>query len=443
LSGGRGDNKLKVGMRSFAPKPSSSPQPASAGAARANVPRTASTHLSYDFERIPLHPPAAQAEQNTAAISAPSDQYEQQADRLADQAMFGDRSIDPSTRQVGSNTKDPIAASADYSSRGEDALEPEDRRFFESRFHHNFADVKIYSDREANQSALALHARAYTTGNAISFAAGEYRPRTAEGKRLLAHELAHVIQQRSIATPGIPLIQRQPADKPKETPAQQPAKPKTLKESNVDTADPVFNGTTQIIDAVLQRNQTLAPYIGDRIKKGFSVAASGKFKQDITDNEFVNAHKKAFGSEPESYTMGFYDYVNTKTIHVRPSAEFGTALHEAVHSLASPQLYTDLSLINNVSPHLVNILTEGVTAFFTDSILNDEGLTNFNDAYVRQKEEVKTNLLKPLGFDVLANFNFRYDIVALANKLGISTKQFVDFKAGAKTEVFKRLNALL
>jgi hypothetical protein len=151
----------------------------------------------------------------------------------------------------------------------------------------------------------------------------------------------------------------------------------------------VFKGTSQIIDAVLQRNQTLAPYIGDRIKKGISIAATGKFKQDVTDGEFSNAHKAAFGSEPESYTMGFYDYINTKTIHVRPSAVFGTALHEAVHSLAQQQLYTDLPLINNVSSHLVNILTEGVTAFFTDSILNDEGLTNFNDAYVRQKEEVK------------------------------------------------------
>ena len=431
-------------MRSFATKPSSSPKPVSAGSPRSSVPRTASTHLNYDFGRIPVHPPAAQAEQTPVAISEPDDQYEQQADRLADQVMSGDRPIDRSNRPVGSDTKDPIAASADSPSRGENALQPEDRRFFESRFHHNFAGVKIYSDREANRSALALQARAYTTGNTISFAAGEYRPGTAEGRHLLAHELSHVIQQRSVTTPGIPLIQRQPKDKPKEAPAQQPAKPKTLQESGVDAAhDPVAGRTTQIIDEVLLRNQQLAPYIGDKLKKGFRIADSGKFKQDITDNEFVNAHKKAFGSEPESYTMGFYDYVNTKTIHVRPSTVFGTALHEAVHSLANPQLYTDLSLINNVSPHLVNILTEGVTAFFTDSILNDEGLTNFNDAYVRQKEEVKTKLLKPLGFDVLANFNFKYDIVALANKLGISTKQFADFKAGAKTEVFKRLNALL
>jgi hypothetical protein len=436
LSGGPGDNKLKVVMRSFAPKLSSSPKPVSASAARPNLPRTASTHHNYDFGRIPVHPPAAQAEQTTVAISEPSDRYEQQADRLADQVMSGNRPIDRSNRQVDSDTKDPIAASADYPSRGENTLEPEDRRFFESRFHHNFADVKIYSDREANQSALALHARAYTTGNTISFAAGEYRPGTIEGRHLLAHELSHVIQQRS--TPGAPLVQRQPADKPKDSPAKQ----KTLKESKVDTADPVGGQTTQIIDEVLLRNQRLGPYIGDKLKAGFRVGANGKFKQDISDNEFVNAHRKAFGSEPESYIMGFYDYVNTKTIHVRPSAEFGTALHEAVHSLASPQLYTDLSLINGVSSHLVNILTEGVTAFFTDNLLNDEGLTNFNDAYVRQKEEVKTKLLTPLGFDVLANFNFKYNIVALANKLGISTKQFAGFKAGAKTEVFKRLNAL-
>jgi Domain of unknown function (DUF4157) len=237
-------------MRSFAPKLGSSPKPVSAGSPRSNVPRTASTHLNYDFGRIPVHPPAAQAE-TTVTISEPSDQDEQQADRLADQVMSGKRPTDSPGLAATSHAQNRIAASSDYSSRGENALEPEDRRFFESRFHHNFADVKIYSDREANRSALALHARAYTTGNTISFAAGEYRPGTAEGRHLLAHELSHVIQQRGVATPSIPLIQRQPADKPKQTPAQQPAKPKTLRESKVDTGDPVFKGTSQIIDEVL------------------------------------------------------------------------------------------------------------------------------------------------------------------------------------------------
>lgn len=187
----------------------------------------------------------------------------------------------------------------------------------------------------------------------------------------------------------------------------------------------------------------LAPYIGDEIKKGFSVAADGKFKQDVTDGTFSDAYKDAFGSEPESDTMGFYDYVKTNTIHVRPNAKFGTALHEAVHSLASPQLYKALPTIDKVSSHLVKILTEGVTAYFTDIILNDEKLTNFNDAYINQKEEVETKLLPALGFDVLASFNFNYGFLALANKLGISTQQFVDLKDKAMTEMCKRLNALL
>jgi hypothetical protein len=94
---------------------------------------TASTHLSYDFSRIPVHPPAAQTEQQAATISEPSNQYEQQADRLANQVMYGGRSIDLPNRRVSSAAKDPLAASADYSSGGESALESEDRRFFESR----------------------------------------------------------------------------------------------------------------------------------------------------------------------------------------------------------------------------------------------------------------------------------------------------------------------
>ena len=432
-----------MSMRSFAPKLNPSQKPVSAGVPRPNLAmRGSREHARHNFARIPVFPPAAQAEPTTVAISEPSDRYEQQADRLADQVMFGNRPIDSANRHASSDTKDPVAASADHPSPGENALDPEDRRFFESQLHHNFADVKIYSDREANRSALALHARAYTIGNTISFAAGEYRPGTAEGRHLLAHELSHVIQQRS--TPGAQLIQRQPADKPKESPpAAQSAKPKTLKGSNVDTSDQVAGQTTQFIDEVLLRNQRLAPYIGDKLKAGFRVAANGKFKQDVTDGTFSDAYKDAFGSAAESYTMGFYDYVKTNTIHVRPNAVFGTALHEAVHSLAAPQLYAALPLINGVSSHLVNILTEGVTAYFTDCLLHDEGLTNFNDAYISQKEEVKTKLLKALGFDLLASFNFRYSIVELANKLGISNKQYIALKAGAATEIYKRLDALL
>jgi hypothetical protein len=69
------------------------------------------------------------------------------------------------------------------------------RRYFEPRFGQNFGSVRIHQDREAAESAESLGARAYTVGRAIVFGAGEYQPRTAAGRRLLAHELAHVVQQ--------------------------------------------------------------------------------------------------------------------------------------------------------------------------------------------------------------------------------------------------------
>jgi len=74
-------------------------------------------------------------------------------------------------------------------------LDPDLQRFFQTRFGHDFSGVRIHSDPRASRSARALDARAYTVGNHIVFGAGEYQPATAEGRRLLTHELAHVVQQ--------------------------------------------------------------------------------------------------------------------------------------------------------------------------------------------------------------------------------------------------------
>lgn len=75
------------------------------------------------------------------------------------------------------------------------ALDAHARTLMESRFHSDFANVRIHTDIDAANSARALHARAYTAGRDIVFGAGEYRPQSAHGRKLLAHELAHVVQQ--------------------------------------------------------------------------------------------------------------------------------------------------------------------------------------------------------------------------------------------------------
>ena len=69
------------------------------------------------------------------------------------------------------------------------------RSYFEPRFNHDLSGVRLHTDSHAAHLAQSLHARALTVGRDVFFGAGEYAPQTAEGKKLIAHELAHVLQQ--------------------------------------------------------------------------------------------------------------------------------------------------------------------------------------------------------------------------------------------------------
>jgi hypothetical protein len=69
------------------------------------------------------------------------------------------------------------------------------RAFMEPRFGHDFSAVRVHTDTQAADSAHAVNALAYATGNHVVFARGGYNLQSTEGNRLLAHELAHVVQQ--------------------------------------------------------------------------------------------------------------------------------------------------------------------------------------------------------------------------------------------------------
>ncbi|MDQ6623370.1 MAG: DUF4157 domain-containing protein [Verrucomicrobiota bacterium] len=69
------------------------------------------------------------------------------------------------------------------------------RALMETRFGHDFSQVRIHTDAAASESARAVNAHAYTVGNQIVFGAGQYQPQSPEGQRLLAHELTHTLQQ--------------------------------------------------------------------------------------------------------------------------------------------------------------------------------------------------------------------------------------------------------
>jgi hypothetical protein len=89
-------------------------------------------------------------------------------------------------------------------------LDLESRAFFEPRFGKDFSQVRLHADARAAESAHAVHARAYTVGQHVVFGRGQYAPHTADGRRLLAHELVHTVQQQG----GAAALRRAPPSGP-------------------------------------------------------------------------------------------------------------------------------------------------------------------------------------------------------------------------------------
>lgn len=144
-------------------------------------------------------------------VGAPDTESERQAERTADTVMrhpapAADRRGEPPSTEAddatGSRSRDRM-----FTGSAGRPLSPDVRSFFEPRFGHSFRDVRVHTGPAADEAAQTLGARAFTIGQDIGFKSGEYSTDTQEGKRLLAHELTHVVQQR--AQGGRPEVQRQ------------------------------------------------------------------------------------------------------------------------------------------------------------------------------------------------------------------------------------------
>ncbi|HEX8167054.1 MAG TPA: DUF4157 domain-containing protein [Beijerinckiaceae bacterium] len=100
-------------------------------------------------------------------------------------------------QRAGSDAPAAVPPIVDEALRSPGApLDPATRAYMEPRFGHDLSTVRVHADGGAARSARAVAARAYTVGPEVVFGAGEYRPQTSAGRSLLAHELAHVVQQR-------------------------------------------------------------------------------------------------------------------------------------------------------------------------------------------------------------------------------------------------------
>ncbi len=160
--------------------------------------------------------------QTSLEVGEPDDEYEQEADEVAETVMrMSDAPSPPPPDGDGNSNKGgspPHTSAAPFEeiqASGEGAapvtpgvetrindmrgtgtpLPDSERTFFESRFGADFGGVRLHTGDAAAQTAQDLNARAYTVGTDIAFNAGEYRPGSEHGRKLLAHELTHVVQQ--------------------------------------------------------------------------------------------------------------------------------------------------------------------------------------------------------------------------------------------------------
>lgn len=232
-------------------------------------PAFASADLGHNFSRIRVNADGAGIARTKLEMSQPGDPYELEADSVADQVM---RMAEPATAppeqdaeaesdeevpepldmelpmleegeeeesravetlaakrlvqrkcggkcQTEASTRSnamPGSTASDASSvvnghSGGKPLDAAARSFFEPRFGHRFDHVRVHTDTRAAESARTMSALAYTVGRDIVFGAGQYAPDTATGRRLLAHELTHVVQQTQSSSPAMtPKLMRAP-----------------------------------------------------------------------------------------------------------------------------------------------------------------------------------------------------------------------------------------
>lgn len=162
------------------------------------------------------------------AVGAVDDSLEREADRVADQVMTASTPAGAAQAPVRiqrlsaqpSGQADAAPASVDRVLNSAGApLEPALRQDMERRFGHDFARVRVHTGALAAQSARDVSAHAYTVGHDIVFDSGRFDPGTQQGKRLLAHELTHVVQQSGSDARGSARIQRYGAFVPCEQPS--------------------------------------------------------------------------------------------------------------------------------------------------------------------------------------------------------------------------------
>ncbi len=242
--------------------------------------------------------------QTKLEVGPAGDRFEQEADRTADSVMrmpnpgmsvaaaplqisrncavcereekdekrVQKKSAGPAEASIG---EAPASVHAALRSPGQ-PLDPASRAYFEPRFGQEFGNVRVHTGMSAARSAREVSAHAYTVGQNIVFAAGRFAPGTHEGRRLIAHELTHVVQQSGSAA----TLQRAPT--PTADPsAERPPAPISLDEqlgARLDAEDALGLKWSKRND----KNYAWSLGLKDRARIRKNWKLSPKLQQEIT-----------------------------------------------------------------------------------------------------------------------------------------------------------------
>jgi hypothetical protein len=183
---------------------------------------------------------------------------------------------------VGPDTVDAVPVIVHEVLRSPGApLDPATRTFMEARFGHDFGRVRVHTDARAAMSAQAVQALAYTVGRDVVFGAGQYAPTTSIGRRLLAHELTHVVQQHGgLQVSGSPRM------------ASQSAEARFEREADRTAGEVVQGGSAQV------RLHPAAPMIQRQaVPTGIKLAEAKPFGHgDLKTDELKKKYRTYIGS---------------------------------------------------------------------------------------------------------------------------------------------------
>jgi hypothetical protein len=187
-----------------------------------DTPPPAESTAAYSFDTTSVVPGLAPRPtlgiQTKLEVSEPGDPDEEEADRIADLVTrMAEGQQKPRVSRKESTGGGRVAASpgvVDVTRSGGQPLDDATRAFMEPRFGFDFSQVRVHAGGAAADAASSVDARAYTLHEHIVFGEGRYRPQDSAGRHLLAHELAHVVQQRE-ADPTGGRVQRKDEEDPK------------------------------------------------------------------------------------------------------------------------------------------------------------------------------------------------------------------------------------